>query len=150
VQVCLIIYSDTNGNDVFSGDEETIYEVVKSKPEIIYYINDDPIITKVRPRSCLPGDKIRIIGSGFGDRSPFSALHISPRTYLPYPTNPKIPLWTDTKIIVSIPFKNKPCQWFKQGDGEYRKRKVWVTVGDGNLVDSNTKKFKVLKPGTCP
>ena len=110
-----------------------------------------PVIDKIRPRSCLPGEKIRITGSGLGDPSPFSALHVGPQTYRPYPTNPRIPLWSDTKIIVRIPFKNKPCEWFKQGDGEYRKRKVWVTVSeDSNLLESNTKKFKVLKPDTCP
>jgi hypothetical protein len=36
VQVCLIIYADSNGNDRFSGNKDTIYQVVKSKSEIIY------------------------------------------------------------------------------------------------------------------
>jgi len=56
-------------------------------------------------------------------------------------------LWTDTLIKVRIPFNNKDCAWFKDGDGEYRKKKVWVTV-DG--VDSNQKIIRVLKPDTCP
>jgi hypothetical protein len=36
VQVCLIIYADTNDNGKFSGDKDTIYQVVKTKSDIIY------------------------------------------------------------------------------------------------------------------
>jgi hypothetical protein len=38
VQVCLIIYADTDGNDLFSGNEDTIYQVVKSQSGIVYEI----------------------------------------------------------------------------------------------------------------
>jgi len=105
----------------------------------------EPVINKLRPRSCLPKEKIRIIGSGFGETQGDSIVHINKKTY--DSTSSKIKLWTDTKIKVKIPFKSKPCSWYKHGDGEFRKRKVWVTV-DG--VDSNNKRIKVLKPDLCP
>ena len=107
-----------------------------------------PVIDKIRPRPCPPGETIRILGSGFGDGSGNSAVHIGPKTY--YSDNPRIKLWTHTKIKVKIPFENKECDWFIHGDGEYRKRKVWVTVDQvGNLVDSNKKILRVAKPHTC-
>jgi hypothetical protein len=39
VQVNLIIYTDSNGDDKFSGDEDTIHQVVKSKSDITYNIS---------------------------------------------------------------------------------------------------------------
>jgi len=38
VQVCLVVYADSNGNDKFSGNKDTIYQVVKSQPDIVYEI----------------------------------------------------------------------------------------------------------------
>lgn len=103
-------------------------------------------IDKLRPRSCLPNERIRIIGAGFGDTQGDSLVHIGNKnTY--DSTSSRIKLWTDTKIKVKIPFANKKCSWFTGGDGEYRKKKVWVTVGG---VDSNKKNLKVLKPDNCP
>jgi hypothetical protein len=104
-----------------------------------------PTIEKVRPLRPYAGDIIRIIGYSFGDGSGNSQVHIGPKSHDIYSS--RIKLWTDTKIKIKIPFGNKPCAWYKHGDGEYRKRKVWVTVGG---VDSNIKRIKVLKPGSCP
>ena len=73
-----------------------------------------------------------------------SVVHINKITY--DETSPRIKLWSDTLIKVKVPFANRDCSWFKDGAGEYRKRKVRVTV-DG--VDSNTKRMKVMTPGTC-
>ena len=39
VQACLILYADSNSNGSFSGNEDTIYHIVKSKSDIIYTIN---------------------------------------------------------------------------------------------------------------
>jgi len=107
-----------------------------------------PVIDKIGNRKCYPGEKIRIKGSGFGDIQGDSVVHIGPKTY--DSTSPKIKLWTDIKIKVKIPYKDKDCSWFKHGGGEYRNRKVWVTVYDeGVPVNSNTERIKVLKPHEC-
>ncbi|MBW2194966.1 MAG: hypothetical protein JRF37_05150 [Deltaproteobacteria bacterium] len=107
-----------------------------------------PVIDKIGNSKCYPGEKIRIKGSGFGDIQGDSVVHIGPKTY--DSTSRKIKLWTDIMIKIKIPFKQKDCSWFKHGGGEYRKRKVWVTVYDeGVPVDSNTERIKVLKPHEC-
>lgn len=100
-----------------------------------------PVIDKVRSHLCEPGDRIRIIGSFFGDVQGNSSVHINRRTY--GPGHPKIKLWSDTRIKVEIP--RYKCEWFK--DQYLRRRRIWVTVGG---LDSNKKGFKVVKPGRCP
>ncbi len=100
-----------------------------------------PIIDKVKPRCVAPGEKIRILGTGFGDVQDDSVVHIGRKSY--DSTSPRVKLWTDTKIRIKIPFVNKDSEWFIHGDGEYRKRKVWVTVGG---QDSNRKRFRVCRP----
>jgi hypothetical protein len=91
-----------------------------------------------------PGEKIRIIGSGFGEPQGESEVHIGPKVYGPGHT--KIKLWTDTMIKVKLP--NYKCNWFKGND--YRRRKIWVMVGGEDGVSSNIKGIKVFKPDTCP
>ena len=103
-----------------------------------------PVIDKVGNRNCLPGERIRIIGSGFGDTQGNSVVHLNNLTY--GPGHARIRSWSDTMIRLKIPYKNKPCEWYTHGDGQYRRRRVWVTV-DG--VDSNKKAFKIMKPDNC-
>jgi PKD repeat protein len=95
---------------------------------------------RIRNRNCLPGDRIRIIGSGFGDNQGSSVIHIGNKTF--DSTSRRIKLWTDTKIKIKIP--NYKCTWFK--GKTYRKRKVRVTV-DG--VDTAIKTIRVSRPITC-
>jgi parallel beta-helix repeat protein/predicted outer membrane repeat protein len=103
------------------------------------------IIDRIRPRRSQPGDVIRIVGQNFGDEQGDSVVYINKKTFDSNSRN--VRLWTDTIIKLKMPFTEKPCQWFKHGDGAYRKRKVWVTVGG---VDSNRKTINVMKPDTCP
>ena len=127
-----IIDSDNDGTDTVDiGTDE--------------YAGAYPRINKLRPRSCLPNERIRIIGAGFGDTQGDSLVHIGNKNTYDADSS-RIKLWTDTKIKVKIPYAYKKCSWFKGGDGEYRKQKVWVTV-DG--VESNKKTLKVLKPADC-
>jgi hypothetical protein len=103
-------------------------------------------IEKLRRRSMEPGNRLRIIGKGFGSGDD-SLVHIGPKEY-EYGSSTRIKLWTDTKIKVKIPankYTKNDCAWFKGQD--YRKVRVWVTVGG---VNSNKLKLKVLKPDTCP
>jgi beta propeller repeat protein len=111
----------------------------------IFLASYGPVIERLRPRNCNPREILRIIGSGFGNTQGDSVLHIGPRTY--DSSSSSIRLWSDTRIRIRIPFKKKPCDWYTHGDLTYRKRKVWVTVGG---VDSNKKRFRVLKPLPCP
>jgi hypothetical protein len=98
-----------------------------------------PLKGATNPRE--PGTVLRILGSGFGDGQGTSEVHIGPKTY--GPGHRKIKYWSNTKIKVKLP-KYK-CEWFNGED--YRKRRIWVTVGG---VNSNTKRTKVFKPDTCP
>jgi PKD repeat protein len=105
-----------------------------------------PIIDKIKPLKGAtnprePGTVLRIIGSGFGEEQGDSEVHIGPKTY--GPGHRKIKGWSDNRIKMKIP-KYK-CEWFKGGD--FRKRKIWVTV---DSVDSNTKRTGIFKPDTCP
>jgi hypothetical protein len=111
----------------------------------IFVASQGPVIERLRPRNCNPGEILRIIGSGFGNTQGDSVVHIGPKTY--DSSSPRIRLWSDTRIRIRILYKKKPCDWYTHGDSTYRRRKVWVTVGG---VDSNKKRFRVLKPGTCP
>ncbi len=103
-----------------------------------------PAIERIRGTK-EPGKRIRIIGSGFGQTQGESVLHIGPKTF--DSNSARIKLWSDTKIRFRLPFKNKSCSWFNNGEGTYKRRKAWVTV-DG--VDSSIKRFRVQKPDTCP
>jgi len=102
-----------------------------------------PYIEKIEPRSCDPNTKIKIKGFNFGDGTD-GLVHINNKVY--GATHRKVKKWTDSLIKIKIPFSGKDCSWFKHGGGTYRKRKVWVTVGD---IDTNKKKVKVLIPNTC-
>ena len=99
------------------------------------------LINKLRPCCSEPGTRIRIIGENFGDTQDDSMVHIGQTTF--DSGNPKIMLWTDTKIVIRIP-KYK-CRWFKGKN--FRRQKVWVTV---DAIDSNARLLRVLKPDVCP
>jgi beta propeller repeat protein len=111
----------------------------------IFVASQGPVIERLRPRNCNPGEVLRIIGSGFGNTQGDSVLHIGPKIY--DSSHPRIRFWSDERIRIRIPFKKKSCAWYTHGDSTHRRRKVWVTVGG---VDSNKERIRVLKPGTCP
>ncbi|MDY6837610.1 MAG: hypothetical protein SWH78_06525 [Thermodesulfobacteriota bacterium] len=111
-------------------------------------------IEKLKPKPCEPGDKIRIIGRGFGsgisgEGTPAetkSIVHVSGRQF-EY-GHRKIKLWTENKIKVKIPedkYTKNAWAWFN-GVG-FRKVKVWVTVGG---LNSNKETLKIIKPQTSP
>ena len=102
-----------------------------------------PIIEKVKPKSTEPGKIIRIIGRGFGTTQGASEVHVNNKTYGPGHT--KIKEWSETGTKIRVRLPKYDCDWFGQNDS--RSRKIWVTIGG---VDSNVKKIKILKPGTCP
>jgi len=99
-----------------------------------------PVMDKLKAGSREPGEKISIIGYGFGDTQGDSIVHIGNKVV--DSSSSRIKLWSDTKIRIKIP--NYSCSWFK--GKEFRLRKVWVTV---DSVDSNRKKLKIMKPDTC-
>jgi len=99
-----------------------------------------PVIDNIGNRICSPAEKIRIIGTGFGQTQGDSLVHVANKTF--DRDSPRIKYWSDTLIRIKIP--NYKCAWFKGKD--YKKPRVWVTVGG---VDSNTKRLKVQKPVTC-
>jgi uncharacterized delta-60 repeat protein len=112
------------------------------------YVADygDPVIQRLNPTACEPNFKLIIRGFNFGETQGNSVVHIGPtKIYDEYSS--RIKHWENDKIKIKIPFGAKPCDWYKDGEGAYRKRRIWVTV-DG--VDSNKKKLEVLKPATCP
>jgi len=161
----LILFSLNHGWDDWDcdlhGDIECICDVVPSRTcdgldGICFYdaykrseCRTITYIERLRRKSSEPGDALRIIGKGFGNGSgggEYSVVHIGPKEF--EFGNPKIKLWTDTKIKVKIPNKKytkNSCAWFNGED--YRKVKVWVTVGG---QDSNKLKLKLLKPDMCP
>jgi hypothetical protein len=133
-------FGDLSFNNVCGGCHPTRLLSYYRSP-----VHNVPVVNTLKGRPFEPGKTIRIIGYGFGATQGDSVVHIGPNTY-DY-TSSRIELWSDTKIRIKIPFTNKPCEWFKHGDEEYRKKRVWVTVGG---VDSNVKKIKVMKPVACP
>jgi hypothetical protein len=120
VQVCLIIYADTNADSGFSGDEDTIYQVVKSKSDVVYNISADPVILKLVPaqiqRSYMdPGPPphvvwkiLRIYGSNFGPIQGNGQVRVG--TAGMYLANPfaggleldRIALWSNTLIRSAV------------------------------------------------
>lgn len=99
-----------------------------------------PVINKLKPRSCEPTRRIRIIGRGFGDIQGDSVVRVGNKLFDQF--SPRIKLWSDTKIKIKIP--NYKCEWFE--GQESRNTRIWVTV-DG--IDSNKKLLKTIKPDTC-
>ena len=120
VQVCLIIYADTNADSGFSGDEDTICQVVKSKSDVVYNISADPVILKLVPsqiqRSYMdPGPPqhvvwkiLRIYGSNFGPTQGNGQVRVG--TAGMYLANPftggleldRIALWSNTLIRAAV------------------------------------------------
>jgi hypothetical protein len=117
------------------GDTHFVSESISKKP---YRVCPEPVIAKLKPSTCEPGEAIRIIGRGFGDHQRDSAIRIGNKTF--DSTSSKIGLWTDTKIKIKIPKKKYTCQWFR--DKDYRGQKLWVTVDGG---DSNKEKLKIRR-----
>ena len=128
--------TDFDGDErIVDGDDDGTATVDMGGDECV------PIgIDKLRHRRCEPGDRIGIIGRGFGDAQGSSIVHIGKREF--DSSSPRIKLWTDSKIKIKIP-KYK-CKWFK--GQEDRKQKTWVTV---HGIDSNKKQIKVVKPDKC-
>ena len=104
-----------------------------------------PTMYDIWPCKAEPGTIVMVSGSRFGDTQQDSVVHIGPEYF--GTGHQKIKFWSDTIMWIRIPFTKKSCDWFKHGDGEYRKHKLWMTV-DG--TDSNKKTLKVLKPASCP
>lgn len=140
VQVCLIIYTDTNGNGSFSGDKDTIYQVVKSKSHIVYEINTDPLISKLGPKVLEPTDTLKIKGYDFGTSQGSSIVHIGANTL--DSTSPGMRLWSADRIKITVP--EYQCEDF--GGNTSVTEKVWVTVGG---VNSNKEKLTINRPGPC-
>jgi hypothetical protein len=103
---------------------------------------EDPVLTiyELQPLSSYPGGQISVFGNGFGDTEGDSTLHVANMTF--DSGDPRIKLWTNTEI--QIKNLNRKCEWFNGGD--FRYVNIWLTV---NGIDSNIKKFKVLKPDSC-
>ena len=104
-----------------------------------------PTISGICPAAAEPGTVVSLYGIGFGDTQGDSVVHVG--GWIFDFTSSRIKVWSDTKIKIRIPFGAKPCEWFIHGDGQYRNRRVWMTV-DG--LDSNKKLLKVIKPDACP
>jgi len=137
------IYFYDNGNGYYDGDD--LVDYVESTDVHTFKLTIEPCISTVRPsHSVDPGEIIEIAGYNLGDGTD-GTLWLNSREYTT--SEFRIKDWTKNLIKFRIPFETKPCDWFQGGDGTYRNRKVWVTV-DG--VDSNVKRIKVLKPGSCP
>lgn len=106
-----------------------------------------PHIASINPSSPKPDEMINILGSGFGDRQGASVVHLGLQNGVDIDvTSPNVTLWSDSEIVVALPFASEECSWFKHGDGAYRTRKVWLTV-DG--MDSNVRVIRVLRPEIC-
>jgi hypothetical protein len=137
VQVCLIIYGDSNGNGGFSGDDDTVYQVVKSQQGIIYEVTGNPWITQLIPTSTPPsrpgdGKKVIVMGFNFGPTQGTSILHIGGKSWSV--GHPKINIWQDHKIKFKVPAYEAPFPKYKD---------VWVTV---NGIDSNKAQLEITAP----
>jgi PKD repeat protein len=104
-----------------------------------------PVIDDITPGKPQPGDKIKIRGYNFGENQGDSLIYFNNKVY--DSSSGRIKRWSDTLIKIKVPYAGKSCSWFKHGGGDYRKRKIRVTV-DGN--ESNEVTIKVYKPDTCP
>jgi hypothetical protein len=132
---------DYNSLVVSNFDSDGLTEMlIGGNYTVVEFKGGGPVIERLRPRSCEPGDVIRIIGFGFGETQGDSVVHIGKKIF--DSSSPRIKLWSDTKVKIRIP--NYNCEWFR--GREFRRRKVWVTV---ETVDSNKKRLKIMKPDIC-
>ncbi|MHC4474102.1 MAG: hypothetical protein ACYTEL_00555 [Planctomycetota bacterium] len=143
VRVNTLWFTDNNDSDTYDeGDTVDPGEVFSSDP-VTFTQTDDPVICSILPVGGQePGKIIRIRGYNLGDGSVTPrVVHVNKRSY----QHPhfRIRLWTPTKIRFKLP--NYYDTFF--GGQDFRRRKIWITVGTS---DSNTKRFKVLKPVVHP
>jgi hypothetical protein len=134
----LIYFGDEDGSGNFSSGD-TIFNTYESNP-LTFTLTDSPIIYRLRPVECGPGNMVKIVGYNFGDTQGNSIIHIDNKAF--DSSNRRIKLWSNTTIKIRIP--NYKCEWFHSDD--YKTSKVWVTVKG---INSNKKLLKVLKPSTC-
>jgi parallel beta-helix repeat protein len=128
---------DMDGDDrVVDGDDGGTPTVDMGADEFVPLVLD-----RVRPRRCEPGERIRLVGRGFGSTQGDSVLHIGKRVF--DLDSPRIKLWSESKIKIRTP--NRKCEWFRGQD--FRRQKVWVTV---HGIDSKKRRIKVIKPEICP
>src|SRR3972149_6210806 len=129
----VIYFGDEDGSGNFSlGD--TIFNTYESDP-LSFTLTDSPIIYRLSPAECAPGNMIKIIGYNFGNTQGDSIVHIGDKVF--DSSKPRIKLWSNTTIKIRIP--NYKCEWFHAAD--YKTPRVWVTVKG---IDSNKKRIKVL------
>ena len=132
---------------VVTAYDEKGFESGYSNEVCFTYLPHEPVIHRVIPNLTPPSQAgssryVTIHGLDFGQPQGSSMLHIGGNKIWSE-GHPKIGLWSDTIIKITIPKYN--CEWF--GDREFRNRNIWVTV---DSVDSNKTKLMVLKPGSCP
>jgi hypothetical protein len=134
----IIYFGDEDGNGNFSPGD-TIFNIYENDPST-FTLTNWPIIYRLRPSECEPGNIVKIVGYNFGNTQGDNIIHIGDKVF--DSSSPRIKLWSNTTIKVRVP--NYKCEWFHMED--YKTMKVWVTV---NGTDSNKTRLKVLKPSTC-
>jgi hypothetical protein len=147
VQVCVIIYADSNGHGGFSGDKDTIYQVVKSESDMIYNINIDPLIVRLDPRQIQPGQLLKIFGINFGSSQGDTEVRVGGTTVA---SDPNLGLgynlqtagggfrqvdWRDTRIRLYMPTNTV----------YYDNRIVCIWV-EKNGTKSNYNKIQLVQP----
>jgi hypothetical protein len=137
VRVNTLWFTDNNGNYIYDEDDTVDPGEVFSSNPVTFTQTDEPVIVGVGPSGGQEAGKvIRIRGYNLGDGSATPRIiHINNKAYQ-YP-HTRIKLWSPTKIEFKL--LNYKDTWFKGND--FRRRKVWATVGS---VDSNKKSLKVL------
>jgi hypothetical protein len=144
--LCDLVQDDQGTCNTLDG---AVFREAYARPECRQLV----YVERTERKSVQPGKLINIIGSGFGDGivgdgtsvESKSVVHIGGKSF-EY-GSPRIKSWTDANITIKIPkspYTNNSCAWFNGED--FRKVKVWVTVGG---LDSNKASLKVLKPTDC-
>jgi hypothetical protein len=140
VQVCLIVYADSDDSGGYSGGDDTVYQVVKSQSEITYELTNEPYINQLNPKSVERNRRFRIFGMNFGPTQTSGEVHVG--TLKQFNTDPigkgkvqpasRIKLWSNTKIAVRL---RVPPSWAGKA------RRVWVVKDD---MVSNSRKLTIL------
>jgi hypothetical protein len=141
VQVCLIVYADSDDSGGYSGNEDTIYQVVKSKSEITYEVENTPYINRLNPKQVAKFSRLKVIGNNFGPTQTTGNVHVGRAKHYNLmvgdPATPKgkiqdnVKLWSNTKVTVNFRVHNS---W------KGTKKWVWV-VKDGKV--SNKRKIQI-------
>jgi hypothetical protein len=137
VYVRYVSYRDDDHSGNFTQGDTVLQ--VAADPPFTFEFTEEPFVSKLKPKSCVNGTRLRLVGANFGDAQTDGEVRIGRRSDATDPALGqgkvlKVRKWSDGRIVVRLKVR---AEW------EGKNRFVWIEK-DG--VKSRYKKLQILAP----